>query len=211
MRVTHFGHACVLVELEETRVLIDPGEWSTGFRELRDLDGILITHKHFDHLDIQAIPGLAQDNPAATLVVDPGSAEVLSEMRRRLIVARPGDTLQIGSVKVKAVGGQHAVVHPEIPILRNTGYLLGEGEFYHPGDSFFVPEEPVGVLGLPTGGPWLKVSEAVDFLRLVSPQVALPIHELSQSKPQVHYNMFKNLAPSSTAVRILDHGIATEM
>jgi L-ascorbate metabolism protein UlaG (beta-lactamase superfamily) len=54
MQVTHFGHACVLVGLGTGRTLIDPGEWSDGFSELGGLDGILITHKHPDHLDMQA-------------------------------------------------------------------------------------------------------------------------------------------------------------
>jgi L-ascorbate metabolism protein UlaG (beta-lactamase superfamily) len=64
------------------------------------------------------------------------------------------------------------------------------------------------VLGLPTGGPWLKVSDVVDFLRLVAPRVALPIHERSQSRPQVHYTIVKNLAPDSTEVRVPDLGTA---
>jgi L-ascorbate metabolism protein UlaG (beta-lactamase superfamily) len=208
MQVTHFGHACVLVEQGTARILIDPGEWSDGFGGLRDLDGILITHKHPDHLDVQAVAGLARDNPEALLAADPESADVLRDLDLPLTVARPGDIFHIGDVTVKGMGGQHAIVHPEIPVLRNTGYLIGDGNFYHPGDSFFVPEQSVDVLGLPTGGPWLKVSEVVDFLRLVAPRVALPIHERSQARPQVHYTMVKNLAPDSTEVRVPDLGTA---
>lgn len=208
MQVTHFGHACVLVELGTARILIDPGEWSEGFSGLRDLSGILITHKHSDHLDARAVAGLARDNPGAFLAADPESAGVLSDLDVPLTVARPGDIFQIGDVTVKGVGGQHAMVHPEIPVLRNTGYLIGDGDFYHPGDSFYVPEEPVDVLGLPTGGPWLKVREVVDFLRLIAPRVALPIHERAQARPQVHFTMFTNLAPDSTEVRIPDLGTA---
>jgi L-ascorbate metabolism protein UlaG (beta-lactamase superfamily) len=208
MQVTHFGHACVLVEQGTARILIDPGEWSDGFGGLRDLDGILITHKHPDHLDVQAVAGLARDNPEALLAADPESADVLRDLDLPLTVARPGDIFHIGDVTVKGMGGQHAIVHPEIPVLRNTGYLIGDGNFYHPGDSFFVPEQSVDVLGLPTGGPWLKVSEVVDFLRLVAPRVALPIHERSQARPQVHYTMIKNLAPDSTEVRVPDLGTA---
>lgn len=211
MQVTHFGHACVLVELGTARILIDPGEWSEGFGRLRGLNGILITHKHPDHLDVQAVAGLARDNPEALLAADPESAGVLRDLDLPLTVARPGDIFHIGDVSVKGMGGQHAIVHPEIPVLRNTGYLIGDGNFYHPGDSFFVPEQSVDVLGVPTGGPWLKVSEVVDFLRLVTPRVALPIHERSQARPQVHYTMIKNLAPDSTEVRVPDLGTAMRL
>lgn len=206
MLVTHFGHACVLVELGATRILIDPGEWSDGYRQARGLRGILITHRHPDHLDATAIPDLMQANPGAVLAADPESATMLSGAGIPLTVARPGDTIQIGEVPVHAIGGQHALVHPEIPVLRNTGYILGDGDFYHPGDSFYIPEVPVGVLGLPTGGPWLKVADVVDFMRLISPRVALPIHERALARPQVHFNMFKNLAPSTTKVMVPDHG-----
>jgi L-ascorbate metabolism protein UlaG (beta-lactamase superfamily) len=199
------------VELGATRILIDPGEWSDGFSQLQGLHGILITHRHPDHLDAPAIPDLMKNNPGARLAADPESAAVLAETGLPLTVARPGDTFGVGDVSVRGIGGQHAMVHPEIPILRNTGYVLGDGDFYHPGDSFFVPEEPIGVLGLPTGGPWLKVAEVVDFMRLISPRVALPIHERALARPQVHFNMFKNLAPSSTEVIIPVHGTELEL
>ncbi len=59
----------------------------------------------------------------------------------------------------------------------NTGYVVDDGAFYHPGDSLFVPEQKVDVLGLPTSAPWLKTGEAVEFLRTVAPRVAVPIHQ----------------------------------
>jgi L-ascorbate metabolism protein UlaG (beta-lactamase superfamily) len=80
---------------------------------------------------------------------------------------------------------------------------VDDGAFYHPGDSFFVPERKVDVLGLPTGAPWLKASEAVDFLREVSPRAAVPIHEAVLANPDLHYNLFRNLAPSGTNVEVL--------
>jgi L-ascorbate metabolism protein UlaG (beta-lactamase superfamily) len=45
IRITHYGHACVLAELAgRTRVLFDPGTYSAGFEELTGLDAVLITH-----------------------------------------------------------------------------------------------------------------------------------------------------------------------
>lgn len=202
MWLTHFGHACVLAEVGTQRIMIDPGEWSSGFEGVRELSGILITHKHLDHLDVGALRQLVQHSPGASVIADPESAELLSDLGATVTVASPGATYDIGGVTVAAVGGQHAVVHADIPLLRNIGYVLADGAFYHPGDSFFVPPVSVDVLGLPTGGPWLKVSEAVDFLRIVAPRVAVPIHELSQRKPEVHFRMFSELARSSTRVQV---------
>jgi L-ascorbate metabolism protein UlaG (beta-lactamase superfamily) len=112
-------------------------------------------------------------------------------------------------VAVNVVGGEHAVIHPDIPVVANTGYLLDHGAFYHPGDSFHVPEQRVDVLGLPTAAPWLKVAEAVDFFRAVAPRVAVPIHQGLLALPEAFYSHFENLAPAGSAVTVLGHRAAT--
>jgi L-ascorbate metabolism protein UlaG (beta-lactamase superfamily) len=67
----------------------------------------------------------------------------------------------------------------------------------------------VDVLGLPTGAPWLKLSEAIDFLRVVKPRLAVPIHEAVLAMPQMHYARFAELGPAGTEVRVLTPGEAT--
>jgi L-ascorbate metabolism protein UlaG (beta-lactamase superfamily) len=212
MRIVHFGHACVLVETGPARLLFDPGVFSSGFEDLRDLDGILITHQHFDHLDADRLPLLAESNPGATIVVDPGSADPVAKMGLSTArTVRPGDAVEIGGAVVNVVGGDHAIIHPDIPMVPNTGYVVDHGAFYHPGDSFFVPEQRVDVLGVPTGAPWLKASEAVDFLRAVAPRVGVPIHEAVLANPDMHYGLFERLAPEGTAVKVLKRGEPTEV
>ncbi|KOV75516.1 beta-lactamase [Nocardia sp. NRRL S-836] len=207
VRVVHFGHACVLLDTGSTRILIDPGTFSAGFEDLEDLDAVLITHQHFDHLDVEKLPGLLEANPRAQLVVDEGSAPSVENPT----VARPGDVLKIGDTTVKAVGGQHAIIHRDIPVIPNTGYLVGDGAFYHPGDALFVPDEDVDVLGLPSGAPWMRTGEAVDFMRAVKPRVAVPIHEAVLAMPQMAYHHFQNLKPEGTEVRPLPRGEETEV
>ncbi|HET9944048.1 MAG TPA: MBL fold metallo-hydrolase, partial [Actinomycetes bacterium] len=78
MRVTHLGHACLFVEIADSRVLIDPGSFSTGFEDLRDLDAIIVTHQHADHLDEERLPALLAANRQAAVYADPESADLLS-------------------------------------------------------------------------------------------------------------------------------------
>jgi L-ascorbate metabolism protein UlaG (beta-lactamase superfamily) len=211
MRIVHYGHACVLVETDGARVLLDPGVFSEGFDAERELDAVLITHQHFDHIDEKRLPALLAANPGAKLVVDPGSEDTVAKLGLAHEVVRPGDAFSLGGTEVNVVGGEHAVIHADIPIVPNVGYLFDHGAFYHPGDSFFVPEQRVDVLGLPTGAPWLKAGEAVDFLRAVAPRVAVPIHEAVLANPAMHYGLFTNLAPEGTEVRVAPRGEAAKV
>ncbi len=67
------------------------------------------------------------------------------------------------------------------------------------------------MLFLPTGAPWLKVAEAVDYLRAVAPRTAVPIHEAVLACPAMHYGMFERLGPEKTTIQVLDRETATEL
>lgn len=178
MQLTHFGHSCLLAEFDRTRVLFDPGNFAHGFEGITGLSAILLTHQHPDHVDVARLPALLAGNPDAALYADPQTTAQLGEPCRAVHV---GDELKIGELTVRAVGGRHAVIHPELPAIENISYLVDDGEhrarFMHPGDALFVPTEPVDVLAAPAAAPWMKISEAVDYLRAVAPARAVPIHQ----------------------------------
>ncbi|GAA4897350.1 MBL fold metallo-hydrolase [Actinomycetospora straminea] len=203
----HLGHACVVADTGSARILIDPGAFSSGYETLEGLAAILVTHQHFDHLNLDKLPALLGQNPGAELVVDPGTAEQLRERDIPHTVREPGETFSVGGARVEVVGGDHAVIHPDIPGIANNGYWI-DGSVLHPGDAFTVPERTPDVLLLPTAAPWLKASEAVDYLRAVAPPLAVPIHEAVLADPDLHYTLFSNLAPEGTEVRIAPRGVS---
>ena len=159
-------------------MLFDPGSFAHGFEGITGLSAILITHQHPDHVDIARLPSLLEGNPDAALYADPQTTVQLGEPCQAVHV---GDELQIGELIVRAVGGRHAVIHPEIPVIENISYLVGDADhrarLMHPGDALFVPDEAVDVLAAPAAAPWMKISEAVDYLRAVAPARAVPIHQ----------------------------------
>jgi L-ascorbate metabolism protein UlaG (beta-lactamase superfamily) len=207
-QITHFGHSCLLLDTGAARLLFDPGTFSAGFESVRGLDAVIVTHQHPDHLDSERIRPLLDANPDARLIVDAGTAEQVSGISHEIL--EPRATRDIAGARIEVLGGQHAVIHRDIPVIPNNAYLV-DGTYLHPGDSFTPPAEPVDVLFLPTGAPWLKLAEAVDYLRAVNPRTAVPIHEAVLSRPAMHYNWFEQLGPEGTALRVLDRETPTEL
>jgi L-ascorbate metabolism protein UlaG (beta-lactamase superfamily) len=208
MRFAHFGHSCVLVETGSARLLFDPGTFSSGYPELRDLTGILITHQHFDHLDEATLPDLVKANPQAELVVDADTMPIIQKLGLTARVAAAGDAFELGGAAINVVGGRHAFIYGGQPDISNAGYLVDHGAFYHPGDSLHVPEQAVDVLGAPVVAPWLKLAEAVDFVRAVRPRVTVPIHEALLANPQLGYTWLANFSKDVAPVTILERAAA---
>jgi L-ascorbate metabolism protein UlaG (beta-lactamase superfamily) len=182
MQLTKHTHACVTLDKEGSRLLLDPGTFNRNAAELAASAGtILITHEHFDHFDeemiavaLEARPELRVYGPAA--VVDRWKAR-----RGQVTAVVEGDRFDVDGFDVAVFGSLHASIHQDIPQVANVGYLIDE-RVYHPGDSYYVPPAPVTTLLVPTSGPWAKFGEAVDFVRTVSPETAVQIHEVMLSE-----------------------------
>jgi L-ascorbate metabolism protein UlaG (beta-lactamase superfamily) len=202
VRITKLRHSCLFVEEADARVLLDPGTFSSGFEQLTGLTGVLVTHQHPDHVDIDRLRPLLSANPDARVFTDEATAGQLSNAGIDASTVREGDTLDVG-VEVRVFGRNHATIHPDIPVVPNVGYLVG-GRLFHPGDSFTVPPVDVEILALPTSAPWLKLAESVDYLRAVAPRIAVPIHEAHLVSTQLYYGRFIEFAPTGTEVRVLD-------
>lgn len=210
MQITHFGHACLLLDTGSARILIDPGSFSKGFESLTGLDAIMVTHQHADHLDAERLAPLLRANPDARLIVDSGSATQLAEQTIEHEVTAPGRTLTVAGATIEVLGGEHAVIHPDIPVITNNAYLF-DGTHLHPGDSFTVPPNPVDVLFVPSGAPWLKMSEAIDYTRAVGARTVVPIHEGVWANLALPYGLLGNLKPAQTTFTVLDREVATSL
>jgi L-ascorbate metabolism protein UlaG (beta-lactamase superfamily) len=210
MHLTHYGHACLLVETDHARLLIDPGTLSSGFESLTGLDAVLVTHEHPDHVDVAAVRLLLASNPDAVVVVDEVTAPQLADVER-LLVARPGETLEIADERVEVLGGTHAPVYADVPGCPNLAYLVGGDAFLHPGDALVVPPRPVQVLAVPIDGPWLKLAEAVDYVAAVRPAVAVPIHEGELTDPAKYAGMLAAFTGDAATVTRLEMGARTDL
>ena len=176
MRVTKFSHSCVRVARDGAVLVIDPG----GFSELaalNDVDAILITHEHADHLDVDKLADALDKRPEAKVYTHAEVAAKLGALNGVVRTVSAGETFSAAGFQIQAYGGWHAVIHPDLPVVPNLGFLV-EGRIYHPGDSFDVPlDADIECLFVPVSAPWLKASEAIDFVRSVAPRRAYALHD----------------------------------
>lgn len=175
MRLTKFGHACVRLEQDDRVLVIDPGTWS----EAQALDGasdVLVTHEHADHIDVDKLVTAREANPALTVYTHAVLAKELAVLDGAVTTVAVGQSFTAAGFSVSVVGGEHAEIFDGLPGCANVGFIV-DGNVYHPGDSVFVPGEKVETLLVPASAPWLKLREALDFVRAVAPGRAFPIHD----------------------------------
>ena len=179
MKITRFGHAAVLMELSDKRILIDPGTFSSDDAfALADLAAIVVTHQHPDHIDVKRLPRLLETNPDAVLLADPQTVDMLGT--GAWLENADGRETLLGNVIVRGVGSTHAEITPQLPRVNNVGVVVsapGEPSLFHPGDTYEYAPADVDVLALPLSAPWAKVSETIEFVLRVGPRTMFPIHD----------------------------------
>ena len=177
MRITKFTHSCLRVE--GTGVLVvDPGEFSES-SALDGADAVLITHEHFDHLDVKAVTSAVSRRPDLRIFAHEAVLPLLADVAEATTAVAPGEEFEAAGFRVRAYGGQHAVIHPYVPVFANLGFLIADDatNLYHPGDSFALPDQPVETLFVPLNAPWTTIAESLEFVRTVRPGRAYALHD----------------------------------
>ena len=211
MLLTKLGHSCVRLEKDDIRLVIDPGVWA-GPDVLEKASAILITHEHPDHLDEATVLAALAADTGVQLWANETVAGRFAEFGGRVHAVRHGDAVTAAGFDVHVYGSDHAVIDSAIPVIRNTGFAV-DGQVFHPGDSFTVPEEPIPVLLVPVSAPWLKFSEVAGYIRAVGPDRGYWIHDalLNEKGASLVENLVKVAPAASGPARYLVPGTSVEL
>jgi L-ascorbate metabolism protein UlaG (beta-lactamase superfamily) len=199
LRVTWVGHSTVLIELDGVRLLTDPMlrprvsflmrvAGRTDVAALGALDAVLISHLHYDHLDIGSLGRLGRNVP---VVVPTGAARLLRGRGfSRILELDVGGEASVGPLTIRATPAEHEGSRG--PLLANAaavGYLIsGSARLYFAGDTDLfddmrevAPDLDVALLPVAGWGPRLPPGHldprrAAEALQLLQPRVAVPIH-----------------------------------
>jgi L-ascorbate metabolism protein UlaG (beta-lactamase superfamily) len=197
-RLTWLGHSTVLVELDGARVLTDPvlrrrvghlrRAEAVEPEAIAPIDLILISHVHWDHLDLPSLEGLGHE----TRVVVPRGAGSLLARRgfRQVIEVGEGDHADVNGLSVVATHAAHSAARGPLGVKApSLGYLLGDDRrVYFAGDtdlfagmSSLADRLHVALLPIAGWGPRLPAGHldperAATALRMLRPRIAVPIH-----------------------------------
>lgn len=192
MKITKYGQCCLLIEVQGKRILTDPGRFSVSQNEVKDIDLILITHEHPDHLHVESLNAILKNNPEAEVVTNTSVGKILAELGLKHEILEGNDKDEKAGIKIEAYDGKHAEIYKEFGQVQNTGYFIAE-ELFYPGDAYTEPGKQVKVLALPVAGPWCKSVDAISYALRVKPDKAFPVHDwfLNEDGIALTYRVFE--------------------
>ncbi len=195
-RVTYVGHATVLIDLDGVRLLTDPvlrprvlhlrRVGSVPASALRGLDAVLLSHAHWDHLDLPSLERLGKELP----VVCPNGVGGLLRRRRfaHVTTLEEGEEVAIGGLVVAGVHAEHDGSRGPLGASGELGFVVtGSRRVYFAGDTDLFDDlaavGPIDLALIPVTGWGKKVGpghldpeRAAEAVRILQPQVAVPIH-----------------------------------
>lgn len=189
--MTWLGHGTVLIELDGVRLLTDPllRDRVAHLRRQHppaavpaDLDAILISHAHRDHLDL---PSLRMLDPAVPVLAAPGATRALRGSGHPVRTARPGEAVEVAGVAVQVTPAAHdgrrmpfGAARPAVGFVGGGVYFAGDTELF-PGMAELAADVallPIAGWGPRLGPGHMDARQAAEALALLAPRIAIPIH-----------------------------------
>ena len=188
MKITKLEHSGIIIEKDEKQIVFDPVEFNEKIPKLENVIAIVITHKHSDHLQLEIIAKIRNNNPQAKIFTTNDVAPLIDDV----IIVKGGDGIEIDGFRLDFFGKDHVAIVPgQIPC-ENIGVVVDD-KIVNPGDSFDLPNKEAKVLFVAISAPWLKIAESMKYVEAVKPRMVIPIHDalLSELGKSISSNWMK--------------------
>jgi L-ascorbate metabolism protein UlaG (beta-lactamase superfamily) len=186
MKITKYLHSCLLVEEQGKTILFDPGvftytEKALSAEKLTNLDYILITHEHEDHMSLPFIHELVSKFPEVKIITNPSIVSLLE--KETIKSSSTGD--DIVSLEILTHEKLWDKEPPQNAVISIFNKLT------HAGDSLHFSKSS-DILALPLTAPWGSTTEAVTKALAMGPKVIIPIHDFMW-KDAIRIGMYERL------------------
>lgn len=179
MKITKFVHSCLLVENDGKKALVDPGNysWGSGLVDqdmLKDIDYVLITHAHSDHIDETFASVINELSPNAVWYV--------TKSTKKLIQNLSGIQIELVSMlsDVRYIESEHADLTHWGGCEDHSSFVLF-GDLLISGDCHTLTSmHGASILaGAINGGPWGSIKSFLNMIDSMEdrPKVLLPLHD----------------------------------
>lgn len=177
MKIKKLGHCCLIIEIKGKRIMTDPSNFDYGGDSVleENLDLILITHEHADHLHIPTLKEILIKNPNVSIITNTSVGKLLEVENISYRKVEDQESFDFEGINIFGFGDKHAQIYEDYGQVQNTGYMVDE--FCYPGDSLTLPNKKVDILALPVLGPWLLMRDAIDYAKEIKPRIVFPVHD----------------------------------
>ncbi|HYB68391.1 MAG TPA: MBL fold metallo-hydrolase [Candidatus Acidoferrales bacterium] len=197
-------YAGVTVKTPSKTLVVDPVDVKA--RDFGNVDAILVTHEHYDHLD-QSLVAEIHKLTQCMVIADPTSARRLRNVipQEKLQEVQPGSEVKLGDVSVKVERSNHP------PAATPVSFVISSEDgvkVFHTADSLPFPEmvaigdrEKLDLVFCTVGiAPGASPASGVDIVRLTKPKVAAPYHTSSASEQNKFAELLKKEMPKTTCL-----------
>jgi L-ascorbate metabolism protein UlaG (beta-lactamase superfamily) len=181
MQITKYIHSCLTFEQDGFKLLVDPGNYTFAEGRVKpedfaDVQAIIITHIHPDHLDIDNLKSITALSKAP-VYTNKQVAEVLQKHGIASELFTDGKHM-FGKMEFMAMPVTHMPLL-DSPIPEMTGYIIN-GNILHPVDSFqteLTKIKNIELLILPIMAPFCNELQVTAFADAIRPKNVLPVHD----------------------------------
>lgn len=147
-----------------------------------DADYIFITHSHYDHFSLEDILSIKNNN---TKIIIPYDLEEkvynLGFSKNNTILVKPNNTYKIDNISFETVRAYNINKIYHKLEYNWVGYIVNLGKIiYFAGDTDYIEEIKnikCDIAFVPIGGVYtMNVKEAVELIKCIKPEIAIPMH-----------------------------------